>query len=65
MPAILYTYEDLRKLGITFTPQYLWRLEKRGEFPKRRKLNPLSGNRYGSVGWVASEIDAHLSLVAA
>jgi len=29
----------------------IWRLEGRGEFPKRRKISP---NR---VGWLASEVD--------
>lgn len=30
----------------------IWRMEKAGEFPKRRQLSP------GRVGWLASEVDA-------
>jgi len=30
----------------------IWRLEKSGQFPKRRQLSP------GRVGWLAAEIDA-------
>ena len=36
-----------------------WRLEKRGEFPRRRQLSP------GRVGWVLSEILAWQSNRAA
>jgi len=30
----------------------IWRLEKAGQFPKRRQLSP------GRVAWLASEVDA-------
>lgn len=37
----------------------VWRLEKNGQFPKRRKLSA------GAVGWLQSEIDAWLEARAA
>jgi prophage regulatory protein len=33
----------------------LWRLERRGHFPARRRIAP------GAVGWLESEIDEYLS----
>lgn len=30
----------------------IWRLEKNGQFPKRRQVSP------GRVAWLASEVDA-------
>ena len=30
----------------------IWRMEKSGQFPKRRQLSP------GRVAWLASEVDA-------
>ena len=43
-------------LGVTgLSHTTIWRLESKGEFPKRRKISP---NR---VGWVASEVQAWLN----
>jgi len=30
----------------------IWRMEKAGQFPKRRQISP------GRVGWLASEVEA-------
>jgi prophage regulatory protein len=49
----LLSYDDLKPAkGIGYSKVQLWRLEKRGEFPKRV---PLGGNRHG---WAEHEIDA-------
>jgi prophage regulatory protein len=39
---------------VPFSRTTIWRLEKAGKFPKRRKVSP------GRVGWLASEIEAFL-----
>lgn len=39
---------------VGLSPTSIWRLEKRGQFPKRRQLSP------GCVGWLESEINAWL-----
>jgi prophage regulatory protein len=49
----ILTFEDLKPAkGIAYSKVSLWRLEKRGEFPKRI---PLGRSRYG---WADHEIDA-------
>ena len=40
--------EVARLTGVSRTT--LWRLEKRGEFPQRRRIAP------GAVGWLADEV---------
>ena len=50
MDRIMLTNEVLERIGVSNTT--LWRLEKRGEFPARRRISP---NR---VGWLASEVEA-------
>lgn len=65
MPKRIDRYPDLRAKGIPYSDVHLRRLEETGRFPRRIKLTPGSGPQ-GAVGWVSSEIDAHLeSLVAA
>jgi len=45
-------FEDLRpKKGIPYSKTQIWRLEKRGQFPRRVRIGP---NRHG---WVEDEID--------
>jgi prophage regulatory protein len=39
----------MKKIGLSHTT--IWRLEKRGQFPKSRRLSPRR------IGWVVSEID--------
>lgn len=48
---ILRRHEVRERTGLSNTT--IWRLEKQGKFPKRRKLTP-SNN--GAVGWLESEI---------
>jgi predicted DNA-binding transcriptional regulator AlpA len=51
----LLTRPDLHtKKGIKFSNQWLWSLEKRGLFPKRKYLGPLT------PVWDEAEIDAWL-----
>ena len=40
---------------VPFSRTTVWRLERDGKFPKRRQVSP------GRVGWLASEIEAHLA----
>jgi prophage regulatory protein len=48
----LLAYDDLKPAkGISYSKVQLWRLEKRGEFPKRV---PLGASRHG---WAEHEID--------
>jgi prophage regulatory protein len=44
-----------RKRRIDFSDVHIWRLEKRGEFPKRIQLGP------NSVGWFEDEVDAWIA----
>ena len=48
--AVLKRSEVVRLVGLGYTT--VWRLEKEGEFPARRKL---SAHR---VGWLLSEVEA-------
>jgi prophage regulatory protein len=50
----LLTLEMLRERGIDYDRSHLWRLSKRGDFPKPVNVGP------GRIAWVASEIDAWL-----
>jgi prophage regulatory protein len=48
----LLAYDDLKPAkGISYSKVQLWRLEKRGEFPKRVPIGR------GRVGWAEHEID--------
>jgi prophage regulatory protein len=48
-------HAGLREKGIRWTRQYLGRLERRGQFPKRVRLGP------NTVGWPEAEIDAWIA----
>jgi len=52
MSERLVSFDDLAGLGIHYCRQHLPRMEKKGQFPKRRQIGP------GRIAWVASEIDA-------
>ena len=43
-----------RRLLVPYSDMHIWRLEREGKFPKRRKL---SNQR---VGWLSTEIDKWL-----
>lgn len=48
----LLSYDELDpKKGIPYCPSHLWRMEQRGDFPRRVRLG---GNR---IAWVEAEID--------
>lgn len=52
----ILTFEDLKPAkGIAYSKVSLWRLERRGEFPKRI---PLGRSRHG---WADHEIDAWIA----
>ncbi len=51
--AILRLPEVCRTVGLS--PTTLWRLQKTGGFPQRRKLST------NTVGWLRSEVDAWIS----
>lgn len=51
--AVLKRSEVVALVGLGFTT--IWRLEKRGEFPARRKLS------IGRVGWLHSEVQAWIN----
>ena len=49
---ILREQECKRKSGLSRTSR--WRLEQRGQFPKRRQISP------NAVGWLESEVQEWL-----
>jgi predicted DNA-binding transcriptional regulator AlpA len=55
--------DGLRARGITYTTQYILRLEKRGLFPRRKKQGSLAKN--SRFDWFEDEIDAYLDDPAA
>jgi predicted DNA-binding transcriptional regulator AlpA len=55
MSRIILSYDDLRALGINLSKHRIWRLEQLGLFPKR--VHPSAGR----VGWVDTEIRAHIA----
>jgi len=46
--------EDERKIITSISRTTAWSLEKKGLFPKRRRLYPESSN----IGWLLSELNA-------
>lgn len=56
---LLYGPEHLPRLGITFSPTSLRRLEAEGKFPKRIRLG------VHSVAWLALEIQEHIAKLVA
>jgi prophage regulatory protein len=59
-PPRLIPYESLTAKGIPYSKPHLWRLEKKGQFPKRVPTGP------GRYAYVEQEIDAHVeALIAA
>jgi predicted DNA-binding transcriptional regulator AlpA len=55
----LLTLHELRPLGIRFTKQWVDKLEKRGEFPRRVRISART------IAWRKSEIKAFLEAKAA
>jgi prophage regulatory protein len=51
----LLRYEGLSTKGIFYSKTQLWRLEKRGQFPRRVPIGP------GRHGWVEEEIDQFIA----
>src|SRR5262249_20587196 len=59
-PMKVLSYDDLKsQKGIGYSKVSLWRLEKRGKFPRRIALGP---SRHG---WLDSEIDEWIAARAA
>lgn len=58
-PRLLLTRGDLPRMGIRISNSTLLRLEAAGKFPKRVRIGA------HSVAWLASEIDAHVTALAA
>jgi predicted DNA-binding transcriptional regulator AlpA len=55
----LLSFDDLKPVkGIPYSKAQIWRLEKRGAFPRRI---PLTDNPNGRHGWSEDEIDAFIS----
>jgi prophage regulatory protein len=48
-------YEDLPANGVFYSKTQVWRLEKRGQFPRRVPIGP------GRHGWVEDEIDQFIA----
>jgi prophage regulatory protein len=46
----LLTFANLKELGISFSREHLWRLERAGRFPRRIYLSPQK------IAWFESEI---------
>jgi prophage regulatory protein len=44
-----------RRTRVGLSEPTLWRMERSGKFPARRKLSP------GRVGWIESEVDQWIS----
>ena len=55
MTKRLIRFEDLRSKGISYSKTQLWRLEKRGQFPRRVAIGP------GRHAWVESELDQFIA----
>jgi prophage regulatory protein len=55
----LIPHEGLAAKGIPYSKPHVWRLEKRGKFPKRVHLGP------GRYAYVEHEIDAHIDALIA
>ncbi|HWX30948.1 MAG TPA: AlpA family phage regulatory protein [Steroidobacteraceae bacterium] len=55
MAKRLIRFEDLPSKGISYSKTQLWRLEKRGQFPRRVPIGP------GRHAWVESEIDQFIA----
>jgi prophage regulatory protein len=55
---LLYTREQLPRLGINLSPSTLRRMEDEGKFPKRVRLGA------HSVAWLASEVHEHIAKLA-
>jgi len=49
---IIRVKQLVAKIGVSAST--VWRMERAGTFPKRRKLSP------GAVGWLESEVDEWL-----
>ena len=58
-PRLLLTRGDLPRMGIRISNSTLLRLEAAGKFPKRVRIGA------HSVAWLASEIEAHVTALAA
>lgn len=58
-PRLLLTRGDLPRMGIRISNSTLLRLEAAGKFPKRVRIGA------HSVAWLASEVEAHVSALAA
>lgn len=56
---IVFTREDLPRLGLNISPSTLLRWEAAGKFPKRIRIGD------HSVAWLASEIHDHIQMLAA
>jgi predicted DNA-binding transcriptional regulator AlpA len=55
----ILTLDDLKtRKGVSYSKSWLWKLEKKGQWPKRVRLSP---KRYG---WVEAEVDEHLKRLA-
>ena len=50
--SILLSYEDLRRIGISFSKEHLRRLEAQGRFPSRRRPTERR------VAWRLDEVQA-------
>jgi predicted DNA-binding transcriptional regulator AlpA len=58
----LYSRQDLKRRGITFSDAWLHRLISEGRFPKPIKFsNTASGVRY----WIAEEVEAYIDTLIA
>ena len=56
MAQRIIPFDDLHpKKGIPYSKTQIWRLEKRGQFPRRVRIGA------GRHGWVESEIDQFIA----
>jgi prophage regulatory protein len=55
MAQRLIAFDDLRRRGISYSKTQLWRLEKKGQFPKRVPIGT------GRHAWVESEVDQFIA----
>jgi prophage regulatory protein len=55
----ILTYPELKPRGVRLSRRQIDRLEAAGKFPRRVQMSP------GRVGWLASEIDAHVAAAIA
>lgn len=46
----LLNFRQLQQIGISYSREHLWRMERQGSFPRRVRLSP------AKIAWIESEV---------